>query len=62
MRDSHLCVPIDQVDNWYRALKTFYDLARHPRNLVEFKLEPGTTVFLFKYYFFPCLIHVEIFL
>lgn len=42
-RDSHMAVPIDDVENWYRALKKFYDLALSPKNLVEFKLEPGKT-------------------
>lgn len=40
-RDSHMIVPIDQVDNWYHAADKFYGLAIDPRNLVEFKLEPG---------------------
>nr|CAH0103769.1 unnamed protein product [Daphnia galeata] len=43
-RDSHMAVPIDQVENWYRALKKFYDLALDPQYLVTFKLQPGEMV------------------
>ena len=40
-RDSHMAVPIDQVENWYRGLQKFYDLALDPQYLVTFKLQPG---------------------
>lgn len=40
-RDSHMAVPIDQVEKWYHALKKFYDLATDERYLIEFKLKPG---------------------
>jgi hypothetical protein len=40
-RDSHMAVPIDQVENWYRAVKKFYDLALDPLYLITFKLQPG---------------------
>ncbi|KAI9555785.1 hypothetical protein GHT06_018301 [Daphnia sinensis] len=43
-RDSHMAVPIDQVEKWYRALKKFYDLATDARYLIEFKLKPGELV------------------
>ncbi len=36
-----MAVPIDQVENWYRALKKFYDMALDPEYLVTFKLQPG---------------------
>ena len=36
-----MAVPIEQVEQWYRALKVFHSLALDPRYLVEFKMNPG---------------------
>lgn len=43
-RDSHMIIPVDQVEKWYRAADKFYSLAIDPRNFVEFKLQAGKTV------------------
>ena len=45
-------VPIEQVEDWYRALKTFHNLAQAPENLVQFKLQLGNTELTFL--FFNC--------
>lgn len=45
MRDSHMVVPIDQAENWYRAAKKFHNLANDPSNLVKFKLKSGKNHF-----------------
>jgi len=45
-RDSHMTVPIDQVEAWYRAVKTFHNLAHAPDNFVQFKLQRGHMITL----------------
>lgn len=48
-RDSHFSVPLEQVENWYLALRQFTLLMLKKDNCVQFKLSPGT---LFYLYFF----------
>jgi len=43
-RNSHMPVPIEQVEDWYRALKTFHNLAQAPENLITHKLQPSQMV------------------
>ena len=52
-------VPIEQVEDWYRALKTFHNLAQAPENLVKFKLQLGNTELTFL--FFNCFFYLLFF-
>lgn len=40
-RDSHLPIPLNEVEDWYRALHRFCRTAYRSDHLYQFKLNPG---------------------
>ena len=40
-RDSVLDLPLDQVQEFYRALKAYVDIMNRPTNVVTYRMEPG---------------------
>ncbi|XP_022053975.2 gamma-butyrobetaine dioxygenase [Acanthochromis polyacanthus] len=43
-RDSILDLPVDQVQPFYRALRSYVDIMNRPENVVTFVMEPGDLV------------------
>ncbi|KAI5088678.1 gamma-butyrobetaine dioxygenase isoform X1 [Silurus meridionalis] len=43
-RDSVLDLPLDQVQPFYSALKSFVELMNRPENMVTYRMEPGDLV------------------
>ena len=44
VRDYHMSIPHAMVKPVYRSLKLFNDLCYDPRNMVEYKLNPGESL------------------
>jgi alpha-ketoglutarate-dependent taurine dioxygenase len=40
-RDSVLDLPLEQVQEFYRALKAYVDIMNRPTNVVTYRMEPG---------------------
>lgn len=40
-RDSVLDLPLDQVQPFYRALRTYVDIMTRPENMVTYRMESG---------------------
>ena len=40
-RDSHLDCDIDNVEELYKAMRTFDDIMNDPKNHIRLKMEPG---------------------
>uniref|UniRef100_A0A8C5CCB9 Butyrobetaine (gamma), 2-oxoglutarate dioxygenase (gamma-butyrobetaine hydroxylase) 1 n=1 Tax=Gadus morhua TaxID=8049 RepID=A0A8C5CCB9_GADMO len=43
-RDSVLDLPLEQVQEFYRALKAYVDIMNRPTNVVTYRMEPGDIV------------------
>ncbi|KAJ3593843.1 hypothetical protein NHX12_006177 [Muraenolepis orangiensis] len=43
-RDSVLDLPLQQVQEFYRALKAYSDIMNRPKNVVSYRMEPGDIV------------------
>lgn len=43
-RDSVLDLPLDQVQPFYRALRSYVDIMNRPENVVTYRMEPGDLV------------------
>jgi hypothetical protein len=43
-RDSHFCVPLEQVIPWYEAHAAFTEELYNPENTVYFKLKEGMSI------------------